>query len=228
VAGQAAGAALGSPTVVVVRAVPWWGVVSSAVAPVLLVGGWTAAASLQPRPFNAVASTISSLAAVGAAGRWVMTVALLAVGTCDVVTGLALRPAALPGRLILIVGGVAGMLVAANPEPAGGGSWQHAFWASGGFLALAVWPAGARRRGPLVPYGLRPAVAAAASGVLFGLLVWFSAELIMRGEQIGLAERVLAGAQAIWPLVVVLTCLRGSSAGMRRPVWNSDLANPGR
>jgi hypothetical protein len=31
------------------RGVPWWGVVSSAAAPVLMVGGWTAAASLQPR-----------------------------------------------------------------------------------------------------------------------------------------------------------------------------------
>jgi len=34
--------------VVVVRGVPWWGLVSSAVAPVLLVGGWTLAAGLQP------------------------------------------------------------------------------------------------------------------------------------------------------------------------------------
>jgi hypothetical protein len=180
-------------------------------APVLLIGGWTAAAALQPRPFNTVASTISSLAAVGAADRWVMTLALLAVGACDVVTGLALRPAAMPGRLILIAGGMAGMLVAANPEPASGGSLQHAFWASGGFLALAVWPVGARRRGPLVPFGLRPTVAAVATGVLSGLLAWFGAELIMRGAQIGLAERVLTGAQAAWPLAVVLTCLGGSS-----------------
>ena len=37
-----------SPTVVVVRGVPWWGLVSSAVAPVLLVGGWTVAAGLLP------------------------------------------------------------------------------------------------------------------------------------------------------------------------------------
>jgi Protein of unknown function (DUF998) len=115
-------------------------------APVLLIGGWTLAAALQPRPFNAVASTISSLAAVGAADRRVMTLALLAVGACDVMTGLALRPAALPGRLILIAGGITGMLVAANPEPASGGSAQHAFWATAGFLGLAVWPAGARRR----------------------------------------------------------------------------------
>ena len=51
-----------SPMVVVVRDVPWWGLVSSAAAPVLLVGGWTLAAGLQPGSFDAVAGTISSLA----------------------------------------------------------------------------------------------------------------------------------------------------------------------
>ena len=30
------------------RLVPWWGLVSSALAPVLLIGGWTVAAGVQP------------------------------------------------------------------------------------------------------------------------------------------------------------------------------------
>jgi hypothetical protein len=34
------------------------------------------------------------------------------------------------------------------------------------------------------------------------LLVWFSAELF-NGPELGLAERVVAGYQAAWPLVVV-------------------------
>jgi hypothetical membrane protein len=158
--------------VVVVRGVPWWGLVSSAVAPVLLVGGWTVAAGLQPGSFNAVAGTISSLAAEGAADRWVMTLALAGVGACHVVTGLALRPAASPGRLILVTGGVATVLVAAFPEPAGdGGSLPHTLWAAVGFVALAAWPLAARKRGPLVPAGLRPGVSAGAARVLLGLLV---------------------------------------------------------
>jgi hypothetical membrane protein len=193
--------------VVVVRGVPWWGLVSSAVAPVLLVGGWTVAAGLQPGSFNAVADTISSLAAEGAADRWVMTLALAGVGACHVVTGLALRPAASAGRLLLMAGGVATVLVAAFPERAGGGgSLPHTLWAAVGFVALAVWPLAARKRGPLVPAGLRPGVSAGAAAVLLGLLVWFGAELIGGGRQVGLAERVLAGAQAVWPLAVVLAC----------------------
>ena len=63
-----------------VRGVPWWGVVWPAGAPVLLIGGWTVAAGLQPRSFNPVVETISALAAEDASDRWVMTFALLGRG----------------------------------------------------------------------------------------------------------------------------------------------------
>jgi hypothetical membrane protein len=204
--------------VVVVRSVPWWGLVSSAVAPVLLVGGWTLAAGLQPGSFDAVAGTISSLAAEGAADRWVMTLALAGTGACHVITGLALRPASPAGRLILMTGGAATVLVAAFPEMAGdGGSLPHTFWSTVAFVTLAVWPLAACSRGPLVPALLRPGVCAVAAGVLLGLLVWFGTELIGAGRQLGLAERVLAGAEAVWPLMVVLACRWSQSrAGMRR------------
>jgi hypothetical protein len=66
---------------VIVQHVPWWGVISSAGSPVLFVIGSTVAAGLQPRSFNPVADTISSLTAVGAADRWVMTWALAGVAS---------------------------------------------------------------------------------------------------------------------------------------------------
>jgi hypothetical membrane protein len=198
---------VGSPMVVVVRSVPWWGLVSSAVAPVLLVGGWTLAAELQPGSFDAVTATISSLAAEGAADRWVMTLALAGTGACHVITGLALRPAASAGRLILMTGGVATVLVAAFPETAGaGGSLSHTFWSTVAFVALAAWPLAVGRRGPLALAWLRWGVCALVAGVLLGLLVWFGTELIGAGRQLGLAERVLAGAEALGPLIVVLAC----------------------
>jgi hypothetical protein len=89
---------------------------------VLLVGGWSGAARLQPQPVDPVADTVSVLAAVGAADRWVMTLTFAVVGICYIVTGIALRPAGAAGRLILAAGAAAGMLVAVNPQPAHGGS----------------------------------------------------------------------------------------------------------
>jgi hypothetical membrane protein len=199
------------------RAVPWWGVISSAAAPVLMIGGWTVAAGLQPR-FDPVADTVSALAAIGATDRWVMSLVFVLVGTCYIVTALALRPARTPGRLILIGGAAAGMLIAVNPEHAGGfGSVPHFVWACIGLAGLTTWPVWASRRGPAVPWGLQPNVAAAAVAVQFALLAWFSAELILVAGQAGLAERVLGAVQAAWPLAVVLSC-RLSTPPARAPV----------
>ena len=195
-----------APTVRVVRTVPWWGLVSAAAAPALQVGGWTAAARMQPRPVDPVADTVSALAAVGAADRWVMTLTIAVVGSCYIVTGIALRPAGPAGRLTLAVGAAAGMLVTVSPQPAQGGSVSHAVWAAVGLVALAIWPAGAWRRGAGVPWGLRPAVCAAVVVVLVLLLAWFGTEVAAGGGHEGLAERVLGLAQAAWPLTVVLSC----------------------
>jgi hypothetical membrane protein len=188
------------------RDVPWWGVVSSVAAPVLLVGGFTVAASLQTS-FNPVANTVSALAAPGATDRWVMTLTFVVVGVCYLITALALRPAGRVGRVILFTGAAAGMLVAVNPESAGNAyPVQHILWSSIGLAGLTTWPAGAWRRGPAVPWALRPAVAATAVAVLLALVAWFGAELVAGAGQTGLAERIASGADALWPLAVVLSC----------------------
>ena len=191
--------------------VPWWGVVSSLAAPVLLIGGWTLAAAIQPAPFDAVVRTISDLAALNTPHRWVMTAALVGVGLSHVVTAWALAPAAVAGRSTQGLGGLATLGVAAFPLPAGGGSSSaHTAAATVAFISLAVWPAFAwvpHRRVPEQPVAavLSLRVSAAATGVLLLAVGWFFAELLVGGDKVGLAERVAAGTQALWPLVVVLS-----------------------
>jgi hypothetical protein len=120
-------------------------------------------------------------------------------------TALALRPAAMPGRLTLAAAGAASVLVAANPEHVGG-SPAHGLWAGVTFIALIAWLAGAWRRGPSVPWGLRPAVSAAAVATLLALLAWYLMELTAHGGMTGLAERVMGTAEVGWPLAVALSC----------------------
>ena len=67
-----------------------------------------------------------------------------------------------------------------------------------------------------MPWVLQPAVCAAASAALLCLLGWFYLKLATGGMQPGLAERVAAEAQALWPLAVVITCYRRQSWA-RRP-----------
>jgi hypothetical protein len=189
------------------RTVPWWGTVPSAAPPVLLAAGWTIAAFLQPRPYDPVADTVSVLAGTGATDRWVMTLAFALAGGCEIVTGLALRPARTAGRLVLAAGGTAGVLVAEFPVHMGDGApGSHVLWATVGLVALAAWPVAASRRGPAVPWPLRLEVSALVAVILVALLTWFGLELVTSAGQAGLAERVLGEAQSAWPFAVVMSC----------------------
>ncbi|MCA1673979.1 MAG: DUF998 domain-containing protein [Actinobacteria bacterium] len=181
------------------RTVPWWAVLSAASAPVLLIGGWQLAAARQPAGFDPVRQTISALAAHGATDRWIMTTGLAGVGVCHVITALGLQPAAPAGRLLLATGGAATVAVAAFPQPVTGESTAHVAAAAIAFPALSLWPAVAWRRGTSPA---RAVSLGAASGLL-GLLGWFGLEFFAGGARLGLSERLLAAAQALWPLTFI-------------------------
>lgn len=175
--------------------------VSATAAPVVLVGGWTWAAARQPAGYDPVRDTISALAARGATDRWIMTTALAVLGACHVVTATGLTGSRPAGRATLALGGLATMLVSALPQPNAG----HVPAATVGFLALAVWPWFSQ-----VP---SRRAARAASAVLLALLAWLATTLV-GGHLLGVSERALAGAQAVWPLMAALT-IRAASRGSR-------------
>src|SRR5215469_2073520 len=181
-----------------------------------MVAGWTVATGLQPRSFDPVADPVSALAAVGAADRWVMSLTFIVVGFCAFVTGLALRPARVPGRLILMAGAVAGMLVAVNPEhPGTRFPVAHMICAAAGCVGVVGWPAGAWERGPSGRWGLRPEVSAGAVALLLALVAWFGTERITGGGLAGLAERIFGSAQALWPFAVVVFCRQRQSLRLK-------------
>ena len=177
------------------RAVRNWVLVSAAAAPVALIGGWTLAQTRQSAGFDPVTDTISALAARGADDRWIMTVGLFVLGVCHLVTAAGLTEAAPAGRILLALGGAATVVVAASPQPAA----AHIPAAAVSFGALALWPAFSglpdRRTGIV------------ATAVMLVLLGWLGAEL-RDGDQLGLSERLLAGFQALWPLLVALVIVR--------------------
>lgn len=171
----------------------------------LLGGGLALAQARQPPRYDPIRDTISALAAHGATDRWVMTAALAGLGVCHVVTAWGLPPARPTGRVVLAGGGVATVSVAVFAQPAHGNSVAHTVAATLAFAALATWPLFATRPDPVAPLLDRPA-SVGASAVLVALVVAFAAEL--HGGHRGLAERAAAGAQALWPLAVVLTTRR--------------------
>ena len=172
-----------------------WALVSATVAPVSLIGGWTVAATRQPPGYDAVRDTISALAAHGATDRWVMTTGLAVLGVSHVVTALGLDDARPLGRLLLGAGGVTAALVAVFPQP----SAAHFPVATASFVTLAGWPAASG-----LPSGRS---ALLASTGLLGALGWLGVE-VGGGDLLGLSERVVAGAEALWPLAVVVALRR--------------------
>ncbi len=177
-----------------------WVPFSAVLAPTALIGGWLVAAARQRDGFDQVRDTISALAAHGADDRWVMTSALVVLGGAHVATAAGLDEAAVGGRVVLAAGGVSAVLVAAFPQPSAG----HFPAATVSFVALALWPALS---------GLpTKAEGRWATGGLLALLGWFAWEL-GQDRLLGLTERVVAGAQALWPLAVVLILLRRSTTG---------------
>nr|WP_231134543.1 DUF998 domain-containing protein [Motilibacter deserti] len=179
----------------------------------MLVGGWTLAAARQPSGFDPVRGSISALAGSAATDRWVMTAALAGLGVCHLVTARGLRAAPAGARGVLAVGGAATLAVAALPLPVEGGSPAHAVAAGVAFAALSVWPVCGRPADQRALPLLRAVPAVGAAALLTGLVAWFAVEVAAGGARLGLAERLAAGAQAVWPLLVVLTARGGPRRG---------------
>jgi hypothetical membrane protein len=196
------------------RLVPWWTLLSSGCAPVVLIVGPTTAAVIHGPGYSPVRQTISVLASDGPSGYWALTATLIALGTCHLATACGLRAAGLAGRLTLGAGGVSAMVLALFPAPSSGGSLSHGSVVTVGFALLALWPVLAADRRGGAPWGLRPATSLTVSALMLAGGLWFLFELQTDGAA-GVAERILTAAQTLWPVVVVVSCLRHTPDGDR-------------
>ena len=132
-----------------------------------------------------------------------MTSALVLVGLSYLITAAGLRPADPLGRATLATGGLATLALAAFPQPQSG-SAMHVAAATIAFVTMALWPVLAARGSDHQLLTL--SISATASGGLLGLLTWLTVALDT--GYLGLAERCLTGAQALWPLAVVISARR--------------------
>jgi hypothetical protein len=112
------------------------------------------------------------------------------------------------GRALLATGGMATIVLAGFRQPVTGDSAEHVAAASVALSMLSLWPAFAWRRSGQPTAGIWWL---AATGLL-GLLGWFGMEYFSGSSRIGLSERVLTAAQALWPFAAVLMARRTTPA----------------
>jgi hypothetical protein len=124
-----------------------WAIISAALSPVLLTGGYLVAGALQPASYSPVRATISVMAGQAGTDRWVMTGGIVLTGGCYLVTAAGLTGVRASARALLAVAGLAGIGIAASPDPARGATPRHLAWTVLGAVTIAVWPAFAARRG---------------------------------------------------------------------------------
>ncbi len=181
---------------------PWWAVAAAGAAPVLLIGGVSISAALQPASYNLIRDTISQLAGWGATDSWVMTSALAGVGVCYLLAALGLYFAGRVGRVLPAAGGVATLSIALVRAPRHGYSIADELAVIAVAVTCCSWPAFASRLGhPASLLTSTPSFAAAR--VSPALAAWYALE--HHSALLGLAERCAAAAPPLWLLAVGVT-----------------------
>jgi hypothetical protein len=184
-----------------------WAIVSAGLAPILLTGAYLMAGILQPTSYSPVRTTISAMAGQAGTDRWVMTGGIFLTGGCYLVTAAGLTGVRASARALLIVAGLAGIAIAASPEPARGATPRHLAWTALGAVTIAVWPAFAAQRAAPRPLILSVYGSAAVTAVFVALLGWLLAEA-RDGSVLGLAERLTSSIQTCWPFIIAIALRR--------------------
>jgi hypothetical membrane protein len=198
-----------------------WAIISAGLAPILLTGAYLMAGILQPASYSPVRSTISAMAGQAGTDRWVMTGGIVLTGGCYLITAAGLTGVRASARALLIVAGLAGIGIAASPEPARGSTPRHLAWTVLGAVTIAVWPAFAARRASPRPLILSACGSAAVTAIFAALLGWLLAET-RDGSVLGLAERLTTSIQTCWPFIVAVALRR-----TRRPRPGLATGGPG-
>ena len=191
-----------------VRPVPRWVEGTALLVPVVLVGGWLLAGALQPSSYSPMRQTMSVLAGYSGADRWVMTAALLLVGSCQIATGAGLAAVRMPARILLILTGLSTLGIAATPEPATGPTWGHLAFAVSCVVTTAAWPVFVASRPPAPSWILSVHGCAAVTVIFAGLSCWLLIVARQGGGDLGTVERLTSTAQSLFPLVVALALRR--------------------
>jgi hypothetical membrane protein len=184
-----------------------WAIISAGLAPIVLTGTYLMAGLLQPASYSPVRTTISTMAGQAGTDRWIMTGGIFGVAGCYLITAAGLTGVRASARALLAMAGLAGIGIAASPEPARGATPRHLAWTILGAVTIAVWPAFAARRAAPRPLIVSVHGSAAVTAVFVALLGWTLAET-RDGSVLGLAERLTTSIQTSWPFIIAVALHR--------------------
>ena len=180
---------------------------AATIGPIQSVLGWLIAGSLWPG-YDPIRKTISDLAADDSPVQWIQSSFFLLGGTLSLLAAIYARSLAMPGRVIIFLGGLAtyGFTYFTTPSQ-DGHSDMHRYFAIVSFVLFSAWPIFSMRLSKQYPWVLRPAGAIVATIGFTIISLWFlSTWTNPDANNVGLVERVIATAQTAYLSVVIWIC----------------------
>lgn len=181
--------------------------IASTIGPVQSILGWVISGSLWPG-YDPIRKTISDLAADDSPVQAIQTSFFFLGATLTVIGAISAKSLALPGRITLLLAGLATYALAIFTTPSQTGhSDAHRIAASVSFVLMSAWPVLSMRFDRRYPWVLRPAGAIGATVGLTLISLWFlSTWLDPNTTLVGLSERVIVTAQVLWLSFTVWVC----------------------
>lgn len=180
---------------------------AATIGPVQSVLGWVIAGSLWPG-YDPIRKTISDLAADDSPVQWIQSSFFVLGGTLSLLAAIYARSLAMPGRVVIFLGGLAtyGFTYFTTPSQ-DGHSDMHRYFAIASFVLFSAWPIFSMRLNKQYPRVLRPTGAVVATLGFTLISLWFlSTWTNPDANNVGLVERVIATAQTGYLSAVIWIC----------------------
>lgn len=180
---------------------------AATIGPVQSVLGWVIAGSLWPG-YDPIRKTISDLAADDSPVQWIQSSFFVLGGTLSLLAAIYARSLAMPGRVVIFLGGLAtyGFTYFTTPSQ-DGHSDMHRYFAIASFVLFSAWPIFSMRLNKQYPWVLRPTGAVVATLGFTLISLWFlSTWTNPDANNVGLVERVIATAQTGYLSAVIWIC----------------------
>jgi hypothetical membrane protein len=181
--------------------------VAAIIGPFQSVLGWVISQSLWPE-YDPIKKTISDLAANDSPTQAIMTAFFIFGATLTIIGAIYAHAFALPGRIVLVLAGLATYALAYWTTPSQiGFSVEHRISASIAFLLFSLWPIFAMRRNKSYPKILQPRFAIGATVIMLAVSIWFLSTWTDPEASItGIAERVVVTLQTLTVSFFVIFC----------------------
>jgi hypothetical membrane protein len=172
--------------------------------PVQSVLGWVISGALWPG-YDPIRKTISDLAADDSPVQWIQSSFFILGGTLSLIAAIYARSFAMPGRVVIFLGGVAtyGFTYFTTPSQ-DSSSEMHRVFAIISFVLFSAWPLFSMRISGSYPWVLRPVGAIVATLGFTVISLWFlSTWTNPDATNVGLVERIIATAQTTYLSAVI-------------------------